>query len=118
MSGSRCLIASRKRRLKVRVLQCVPSLAGGGAERQVTYLVKELALIGWDVHVAYVHGGPNLARLQQTPATLHQLDSTGNYDPRILWQLLRTIRRVEPDVVQCWLLQMEVLGGLASMLTR
>jgi glycosyltransferase involved in cell wall biosynthesis len=102
----------------VRVLHCVPSLAGGGAERQLTYLAKELAQLGWDVHVAYVHGGPNMRRLEQTGATLHQLTAWGNYDPQILWRLWRTIRKVEPDIVQCWLLQMEVLGGLVAVATR
>jgi glycosyltransferase involved in cell wall biosynthesis len=91
---------------------------GGGAERQLTYLAKELVQLGWDVHVAYVHSGPNMKRLEETGATLHRLRALGNYDPQILARLLSTIRRVEPDIVQCWLLQMEVLGGLASMLTR
>jgi hypothetical protein len=96
----------------------VPSLVGGGAERQLTYLVKELVQSGWDVHVAYVHGGPNMGRLEASGATVHRLRALGNHDPQILGRLVATIRRVKPDIVQCWLLQMEVLGGLASMLTR
>ena len=96
----------------------MPSLAGGGAERQLTYLAKELVERGWDVHVAYVHSGPNMRRLEHTGASLHRLTAFGNYDPQILWRLWRTIRKIEPDIVQCWLLQMEVLGGLASMATR
>jgi glycosyltransferase involved in cell wall biosynthesis len=96
----------------------VPSLAGGGAERQLTYLARELVQIGCDVHVAYVQGGPNMKRLEATGATLHRLRALGNYDPQILARLFSTIRKVEPDIVQCWLLQMEVLGGLASVLTR
>jgi glycosyltransferase involved in cell wall biosynthesis len=93
-------------------------MAGGGAERQLTYLAKELAHTGWDVHVAVVHGGPNLKRLNATGATVHRLGIRGNHDPRILSRLVATIRRVRPDIVQCWLLQMEVLGGLASLLSR
>jgi glycosyltransferase involved in cell wall biosynthesis len=93
-------------------------LAGGGAERQLTYLTKELVQIGCDVHVAYVHSGPNMKRLEATGATLHRLTAAGNYDPQILWRLVSTIREVEPDIVQCWLLQMEVLGGLAAVVTR
>ena len=96
----------------------MPSLAGGGAERQLTYLAKELVDMGWEVHVAYVHSGPNMKRLEETGAILHRLKALSNYDPQILAGLVRTIRRVEPDIVQCWLLQMEVLGGLASVLTR
>jgi glycosyltransferase involved in cell wall biosynthesis len=93
-------------------------MAGGGAERQLTYLVAELVQMGWDAHVAIVHGGANLARLEATGATIHRLRARNNYDPQIFYQLLATIRRVKPDVVQCWLLQMEVAGGFASLLTR
>jgi glycosyltransferase involved in cell wall biosynthesis len=96
----------------------VPSLTGGGAERQLTYLAMGLVQRGWDVHVAYVHSGPNMRRLEQTGAIVHRLKAQGNYDPQILGRLLATIRKVKPDIVQCWLLQMEVLGGLASVLTR
>jgi glycosyltransferase involved in cell wall biosynthesis len=92
-------------------------MAGGGAERQLTYLARELVQIGWDVHVAVVHGGPNLARLEASGATVHRISTLGNYDPRILLRLISLIRSVKPDVVQCWLPQMEVLGGLASQLT-
>jgi glycosyltransferase involved in cell wall biosynthesis len=102
----------------MRVLHCIPSLAGGGAERQLTYLAQELVRIGCEVHVAYVHSGPNMSRLQATGATLHRIAAFSNYDPQILGRLLAMIGRVKPDVVQCWLLQMEVLGGLASALTR
>lgn len=92
-------------------------MAGGGAERQLTYLVREFVQMGWDVHVAVIQGGPNLARLEATGATIHRLRAAGNYDPRIFYQLLGTIRRVKPDIVQSWLLQMEIVGGLTSLLT-
>jgi len=93
-------------------------LGGGGAERQLTYLAQAFVEMGWDVHVAIVQGGPNLTRLERTGATIHRLHGISNYDPRILYQLLGTIRRIKPDVAQCWLLQMEVMGGLASLLSR
>jgi glycosyltransferase involved in cell wall biosynthesis len=92
-------------------------MAGGGAERQLTYLVRELVQLNWDVHVALVHGGPNLTRLQATGATVHEVHALGNYDPRIFVRLIGIIRSTKPDVVQCWLLQMEVLGGVAAHIT-
>jgi glycosyltransferase involved in cell wall biosynthesis len=92
-------------------------MAGGGAERQLTYLAGGLMQMGWDVQVAVIQGGPNLPRLNATGATIRRLHSFANYDPRILSQLVATITRVKPDIVQCWLLQMEVMGGLASLLT-
>lgn len=92
-------------------------MAGGGAERQLTYLARELVQAGWDVHVAVIQGGPNVERLQASGATVHRIRAFDNHDPLILARLLRTIREVQPDVVQCWLLQMEVAGGIAASLS-
>jgi glycosyltransferase involved in cell wall biosynthesis len=101
----------------VRILHCVPSMAGGGAERQLTYLAREHVRAGWDVHVALIHEGPNFARLEETGAVIHRIHAFGNHDPFILWRLLQLLRSVQPDVVQCWLLQMEVFGGMAASLS-
>src|SRR5262245_15846586 len=90
-------------------------MAGGGAERQLTYLAKELQSLEWDVHVALVGRGPNWTRLQDSGATIHEISSSGAYDARKLQHLRRIIDEVTPDLIQVWLLQMEVLGGLAAM---
>jgi glycosyltransferase involved in cell wall biosynthesis len=89
-------------------------MGGGGSERQLAYLAGELPRLGWDVHVALVGKGPNFDRLRRSGATLHMLETRGNYDPRILLQLIRTIDRTQPDLVQVWVLQMEVLGAIAA----
>jgi len=102
---------------KVKVLHCIPSMEGGGAERQLTYLAKELVVAGCEVHVALVRGGANLPRLEAAGAAIHILGPCANHDPRLVVRMLRTVRTVKPDLVQCWLLQMEILGGLASMVT-
>jgi glycosyltransferase involved in cell wall biosynthesis len=92
-------------------------MIGGGAERQLTYLARELVHMGSDVHVAVVKDGPNSERLSTSGATVHRIRAFGNHDPLILGRLLRTIRKIQPDVVQCWLLQMEVAGGIAASLS-
>lgn len=92
-------------------------MAGGGAERQLTYLSCELVRAGWDVHVAMIQGGPNVERLDAAGAAVHRIRAFGNHDPLILARLIRTVRAVRPDVIQCWLLQMEVLGGMAAIVT-
>jgi len=101
----------------VRVLHCIPSMEGGGAERQLTYLAKQLVAAGCDIHVALTRGGQNLGRLAATGATVHMIGPCSNHDPRIATRLLRTISGVKPDLVQCWLLQMELAGGLACLAT-
>lgn len=101
-----------------RILHCIPSMGGGGAERQLAYVSKELVRLGWEVHVALGAGGPNLARLEAGGATVHRLRQRGSHNPLLLGDLLRTIERVEPALVQVWMLQMEILGGLAARRAR
>lgn len=99
-----------------KILYCIPTLGCGGAERQLSYLAPELAHKGNEVHVAYHQGGINLKRLQNSPVHLHQLKAASNYDPRILWDLLRLVQNLHPDLIQTWIFQMDVLGGLAALI--
>ena len=99
-------------------LHLIASLGPGGAERQLSLVAPALALSGVEVHVAYRSGGPNLYRLKDSGIHLHPLTSFGNHDPLLAWKLFRLVRRLRPDVVQTWLLQMDVLGGVAALLNR
>jgi glycosyltransferase involved in cell wall biosynthesis len=101
----------------VKLLHCIPGMGGGGAERQLAYLAAPLAHCGWEVHVALSAGGPNLSRLQAGGAAVHTLTAAGNHDPRLAWRLARVFKRVHPDIVQVWFVQMEVLGGIVSELS-
>jgi glycosyltransferase involved in cell wall biosynthesis len=89
-------------------------MGGGGAERQLAYLAGPLASRGWAVHVALGAGGSNLPRLEAGGAVVHRLAGSSNHDPRLAWQLARVFRRVRPDLVQVWFVQMEVLAGAVS----
>lgn len=100
--------------MNMRILHLIPSLSGGGAERQLSYLAPELVRIGHEVHVAYSMDGPH--RPELPGVVLHQLNSRSNYDPYLLWQLARLIRRIRPDIIHTWILQMDVLGGIAARL--
>ncbi|MFZ5624253.1 MAG: glycosyltransferase [Gemmatimonadota bacterium] len=101
----------------MRVLHCISSFEVGGAERQLAVLASAQAEAGAEVHVAFLRGGPNLALLEGSGVTTHALRSRGNVDPAITTRLVRLIRRLAPDVVQTWLTQMDVAGGLAARLT-
>jgi glycosyltransferase involved in cell wall biosynthesis len=102
----------------IRILHCIPTFGGGGAERQLSYLADALARRGVDVHIAYTGRGPNFDRLLGSNVKLHELSCSGNYDPRSLYKLMRVIERVKPDLVQAWLRQMIILGGIAATITR
>jgi glycosyltransferase involved in cell wall biosynthesis len=80
-------------------------------------LAQELVRNGVDTHVACLPTGDNLPRLLESGCTFHALRTSSSYDPRLLTQLIGLIRRVKPDVVQTWLPQMDVAGGVAAFLT-
>ncbi|KNZ31783.1 MAG: hypothetical protein AD742_14925 [Methylibium sp. NZG] len=102
----------------MKVLQLIASFGPGGAERQLSLIAPALARNGDDVHVAYCSAGPNFGRIEGGGVQLHALKPSGNHNPALAWAILRLLKRVRPDVVQTWLLQMDVLGGHAALLCK
>ncbi len=102
----------------MKILHALPSLSGGGAERQLRYLAEEQVRAGHDVAVAYHDDGPAGAKARPEGVALHRLRARSNYDPALLWQVWRLIRTTRPDVVHTWILQMDVLAGGAALLAR
>lgn len=100
-----------------RVLHLIPSFGSGGAERQLSLLVPELARQGVECHVGYFAEGPNLVRLRNQPGvTLHRLAASSTHDPAMFVRVLRLIRKVRPQLVQTWVIQMDVIGGAMAYL--
>jgi glycosyltransferase involved in cell wall biosynthesis len=102
----------------MRVLHLIRTAGGGGAERQLAYLAAGQRALGIDVHIGLLAGGINLPRLEASGATLHWIGVRGNYNPLMVGRAARLIRKVRPSIVQTWLLQMDVVGGAAALLTR
>lgn len=100
----------------LRILHLIPQISGGGAEQQLNYLASKLVQMGHQVHIAYLRKGPGTQELLEV--VLHRLRARSNYDPFILWQLIRLIRQIKPDIVHTWILQMDVIGGIAANITR
>jgi glycosyltransferase involved in cell wall biosynthesis len=100
------------------VLHLIPTLVKGGAERQLVCLTTYWARTGREVHVAYLAGTPVPDGIAGSGVHLHPISHTSNYDPMLFVHLVRLIRRLKPDIVHTWLLQMDVLGGLAALLTN
>src|SRR5262245_469387 len=102
----------------MRVLHCSPTLMAGRAERPLAYLAVERVRIGHDVHVAFIGDGPLVERVRAGGATVHQLHGRGYRDPRLIWRIYRLIGSVKPDIVNTWLVQMDVIGGAAALARR
>jgi glycosyltransferase involved in cell wall biosynthesis len=100
----------------MRILHLIPNLSAGGAERQLSYLAPELARMGHDVHIAYSEEG--IHRPELPGVVLHRLKVRSNYDPYLIWQLVRLTRRIKPDIIHTWILQMDILGGMGAKLHR
>ncbi|MEW6260541.1 MAG: glycosyltransferase family 4 protein [Thermodesulfobacteriota bacterium] len=96
----------------------IPTLEGGGAERQLSYLAPKLVENGWNVHIAVLRRGPNYDRIRKERVEIHEVSYRGHYDPMIVWELICLIRRLQPDIVQTWLTMMDILGGLAANICR
>lgn len=101
----------------MRILHCIPSFGRGGTERRLSYLAAEQAQSSHEVHIAFMYDGPNRGRLSLSGVTLYQIRAAGNYDPRILFGLVQIMRISSPDIVQTWLTQMDIFGGLAANLS-
>jgi glycosyltransferase involved in cell wall biosynthesis len=111
----------------MRILHCIPSFAGGGAERQCVQLCAELSRDGHEVHLAYVMRGSTdyLDRLGSANVHLHQLGTGGDMDlyraqksPVVLWRLYRLVSRLRPDIVQSWNRPMDAFVGVVAYARR
>lgn len=99
---------------KASILHCIPGLDGGGAERQLALLTNGLAGSGFNVHIACMRqlasGGSE--RLLASP--VHVLAGRSSFDPRLVTRLIGLAREVKAAIIQTWLPQMDVVGGLAA----
>ncbi len=96
------------------ILHLIPTLSGGGAEKQLALLGGALVNAGFRVHIGYVHDGVNSQLARSGGVLLHRLHAFSSYDPLLLLRVLRLMRATHTDIVQTWLPQMDVIGGLAA----
>lgn len=98
----------------VSILHLIPTLEGGGAERQLASLAIEQARDGMDVHIGLRRGGVHAKSLEGSNVKLHFLDDRPSVDPRLFLSVKRLIARVRPSIIQTWLVSMDIVGGLAA----
>lgn len=104
--------------MKSTILHLIPTLGGGGAERQLCFLAVEQARRGHRVYVGIRRAGVYLQEMQSGGVHIERLGDTRTINPRLFLAVLRLIRRVKPDIIQTWLPQMDLLGGLAAVCCR
>jgi len=97
------------------ILHLIPTLSGGGAERQLAMLAVEQAKRGLKVHVGVRRGGMYEEPLRAHGVTVRLLGDCRGLNPILLVRIKAWLEEVRPDVVQTWLPQMDILGGVASL---
>lgn len=99
--------------MKFTILHLIPTLEGGGAERQLSMLAPELSRRGASVHVGTRRRGVYATPLLVPGISMHSLGDHRGLNPRLLGTIHSLLRAIQPDIVQTWLPQMDILGGIA-----
>lgn len=60
------------------------------------------------VHIAYLAQG-GIDPIEQPRIGYHRLGHGSNYDPGLVLQVARLLRIAKPDMVQSWILQLDVI---------
>jgi glycosyltransferase involved in cell wall biosynthesis len=100
--------------MSLRVLHLIPTLGSGGAERQVSLLLPRMQGNGVEMTICFHTEGSNLALMQHGDVSLRSLPLRSNHDPRLLADIKRAAGLIKPEIIQTWLPQMDVLGGLVA----
>jgi glycosyltransferase involved in cell wall biosynthesis len=98
------------------ILHLIPTLEGGGAERQLVMLATEQKRRGWDVHIALRRGGVHEKQVRNVGIPVHFLGDFKGFHPMLLVRISALLRRLKPQIVQTWLPQMDIAGGTMAVL--
>lgn len=99
-----------------RILQIIPTLVRGGAEKQLALLAAGLPRPEFDVHVCVLtHTGPLEETLRQAEVPLSFINKRFKLDPFAYYRLKAEIRRLQPDIVHTWLFAANSYGRQAAL---
>jgi glycosyltransferase involved in cell wall biosynthesis len=97
-----------------KILHLIPTLEGGGAERQLAMLAGEQSRRGWSVHVALRRGGVHEQQVGDREVTIHQLGDLKGVHPLLIARTRALVHSIKPDILQTWLPQMNIVGGFVT----
>lgn len=98
-----------------KILHLIPTLQGGGAERQLALLAIEQAKRGYIVHIGVRRLGVHASSFNATNVFIHLLSDRSGLNLSLFFSIVKLIIKVRPEVVQTWLLQMDLIGGMAAL---
>jgi glycosyltransferase involved in cell wall biosynthesis len=102
--------------MTIRVLEIIPTLVRGGAEKQMTLLATRLPPQEFDVHVAVLtHSGPYEETLASHNIPTNFIEKRWKLDPPAYWKLRKVIRNLRPDLVHTWIFAANCYGRQAAI---
>lgn len=101
----------------MRILNLIPHISGGGAERQLAYVSAELARRGHEVSVIHLDFSHRAKRSSMAGVDLIPVAVESPFEAKILVAVTGEMRRLKPDVVVSWSLPMDIVGAVACRLT-
>lgn len=102
--------------MSIRVLQVIPTLVRGGAEKQLSLLATGLPRDEFDVHVGVLTSdGPYHQTLDDHEIPVTLIDKRWKVDPAAHFRLCKCIRGLRPDIVHTWIFAANCYGRQAAI---
>ena len=99
-----------------KVLQIIPTLVRGGAEKQLTLLACGLPRNEFETHVAVLtHDGPLGETLRENGIEYTVIGKSWKADPSAYFRLKKHIDTIKPDLVHTWLFAANSFGRYAAI---
>lgn len=96
-------------------VHCIPTLEGGGAERQLAILAAEQFSQGANVTICLRRPGLYADKLKAIGITIYELGDNRGLNLVSLIRAYVLLSRIRPTVVQSWLVQMDCLIGILKI---
>ena len=101
---------------RLRIALVIPTMDGGGAEKQLSLLATGLPADRFNVHVYLLtRGGVRLPSLRQSGVPVTIIGKRFQGDLTSLWRLRRHLRSFGPDIVHTWIFAANAFGRAASL---
>lgn len=101
--------------MRLKVVQIIPTLVQGGAEKQMALLAAHLDPSRFESQVIVLtHSGPLEQTLRDQGIPVHRIGKQGKADPRGYLRLKAKLKQLAPDIVHTWLFAANSYGRYAA----
>ncbi|MEM6688119.1 MAG: glycosyltransferase [Planctomycetota bacterium] len=103
--------------MTTRIAYVIPTLVQGGAEKQLSLLVRNLPQSEFEPRVFILtHDGPLSDEVREAGIPVELIGKSFKADPTALWRLSRQIKKFDPQIMQSSLFAANSFGRVAAMM--